>query len=129
MTTTEPEAPPAGDGDGQFDVISQDMPPLTSLFAVTVPAAMKVTGSVTNHVGMPPVLYYATVDVRRPIPEAKTAAVKALLTTEGFTYALCYGGNGGNYRDARGFRIQFKTAKTEAQMNTFLAAAETAATA
>lgn len=97
--------------------------------AVTVPGTMTLRSARTNHNPAGTVLY-ETADVRRAIPEAKVAAVKAALYADcDSRYGIDYGGlHSTPARDARGFRARFKAMKTEAQFNTFLAAVETAVT-
>lgn len=98
--------------------------------AVTVPGTMTLRGARTNHTPAV-VVMYESADVRRAIPEAKTAAVKAVLATHCDSwYGIDFGGAAaaGPYREGRGFRASFKNMKTEAQFNTFLAAVETAVT-
>ena len=96
--------------------------------AVVVPGTMTLRGARTNHNPAGTVLY-ETADVRRAIPEAKLGAVKTALANDcDSRYGIDYGGSITPNRDARGFRARFKAMKTEAQLNTFLAAVETAVT-
>jgi hypothetical protein len=96
--------------------------------ALTVPGTMTFRGCVLQHVTFT-VPLYQTACVRRAIPEAKVPAVKTALGVDSDHWSIDYGGPSlSQYRDGRGFRVQFKTAKTEAQVNTFLAAVETAVT-
>jgi hypothetical protein len=98
--------------------------------ALTVPGAVTWRGGVLQHVNnytVPPL--YQTANFRRAIPEAKVAAVKAVLAADSDHWSIDFGGPAiGQFRDGRGVAVQFKTAKTEAQVNTFLAAVDTAAT-
>ena len=127
MATTLDPTTSEGDGKALLDANSIGLRGVEN-FAFTVPATQTVTGA--------PIYGYSTpvkfhgIDVRRAIPAAKIAAVKAVLVPDATTYAICYGSNGPgtSFVDGRGFRIQFKTPKTEAQVNTFLAAVETAVT-
>lgn len=98
--------------------------------ALTVPGAMTFRGCVLQHVNSIAVApVYQTACVRRAIPEAKVAAVQAVLDTNGPHNSIDRGGADlTSFKDGRGFRIQFGAAKTEAQINTFLAAVETAVT-
>ena len=129
LTGQETEGDGEVSGSLDFDALSESMPPREAYYAITVPGTMKVTGAVVEHVNGPTqAVRYQTIDVRRPIPTAKMAAVKAALAADSLTYTICYGGNGGAFRDGRGFRSQFKVAKTEAEVNTFLAAVESAVT-
>ena len=98
--------------------------------AITVPGTQRLVSAPANHQPGGTVVYEA-VDVRRAIPEAKVAAVKAVLQAD------CELEVGDRLRrlrrrwpqrDGRGFRARFKRVKTEAQVNTFLAAVETAVT-
>lgn len=98
--------------------------------AITVPGTQKLVSAKPNHKAG--VVLYEAVDVRRAIPDAKRAAVKAVLDANGDTskWSIDSGGFGGTWpqREGRGFRIRFNSMKTEAQVNTFLAAVETAVT-
>ena len=94
--------------------------------AVTVPGTMSRFTARAGHRGA--VLYYDSAEARRAIPEAKVAAVKAVLVANGDSdWGMDYGGAAPS-RDARGFRIWFKAGKDEAAVTTFLAAVETAVT-
>lgn len=95
--------------------------------AITVPGTQRLLSAKPNHRGT--VVYYESADVRRVIPEAKVAAVKAALFADcDSRYGIDYGGVTATARDGRGFRADFKAMKTEAQVTTFLAAVETAIT-
>jgi hypothetical protein len=102
-------------------------PPL----GVTVPAAMRWVSGKTNQRAYAVVLI-ETADIRRAIPAAKVAAVKAAIAAEahGSRWSLDYGGFGGTWpaRDARGFRIRFNAMKSPAEVSAFLGAVETAVT-
>jgi hypothetical protein len=126
MATKEADPTLGGDGSGSldFDMLSEDMPIVGLTF--TVPAAMKVTGAPVMGYASP--IKYHGVDVRRPIPTAKMTAVRTALAADCRIYTICFGGNGGAYRDGRGFRATFTTSKTDAQVTTFLNAVETAIT-
>jgi hypothetical protein len=96
--------------------------------AVTVPGTMTLRGARTNQRPDTTVVYESA-DVRRTIPEAKLAAVRAVLAADcDSQYGIDIGGAAAPHRDGRGFRASFKAMKTEAQFNTFLAAVETAVT-
>jgi hypothetical protein len=96
--------------------------------AITVPGTQTLVAAKSNHKAG--VVCYETADVKRAIPEAKLAAVKAVLQTDcNSLWGIEYGGTGvAPSRDGRGFRARFKAMKTEAEVNTFLAAIETAVT-
>lgn len=96
--------------------------------AITVPGTMTRFTARAGHRGT--VVYYESCEARRVIPEAKLAAVKAVLVANGDSdYGIDYGGAVATpYRDGRGFRIWFKAGKDEAAVSTFLAAVETAVT-
>jgi len=98
--------------------------------AVTVPGAQTLVARKTGSKADGTVVY-ETADVKRAIPEAKIPAVKTLLQNEcNSAWGIEYGGSSpaGPYREGRAFRARFKNRKTEAEMNTFLAAVETAVT-
>jgi hypothetical protein len=95
--------------------------------AITVPGTMSRFTARAGHRGA--TVYYEAASARRAIPEAKLAAVKAVLTADGDSdWGIDYGGSSGTFRDGRGFRIWFKAGKDEAAVTTFLAAVETAVT-
>ena len=94
--------------------------------AITVPGTMSRFTARAGHRGA--TVYYDTADARRVIPEAKLAAVKAVLVANcDSDWGIDYGGAAAP-RDGRGFRIRFKAGKDEAAVTTFLAAVETAVT-
>jgi hypothetical protein len=97
--------------------------------ALTVPGTQTLRSAKQNH-NPAMTLLYESVDVRRAIPEAKVGAVKTVLANAcDSKYGIDYGGTtSGPCRDGRGFRARFKAMQTEAQVNTFLAAVETAVT-
>ena len=119
------------EGSQPLDVPSQQIahftePPL----GVTVPVAMRWVSGKTNH--RAGVVLIETADIRRAIPAAKVAAVKAAIAAEahGSRWGIDYGGFGGTWpqRDARGFRVRFNAMKSPAEVSAFLGAVETAVT-
>lgn len=123
---TEPSQPVAGPRLGPDQQIAHfTEPPL----GVTVPAAMRwVSGKANHRAG---VILIEMCDIRRAIPEAKLAAVKAQIATvaHGSRWAIDYGGStAGAYREGRGFRVRFNAMKSPAEVSSFLGAVETAIT-
>jgi hypothetical protein len=104
-------------------VTTRDAPSVTPR-AITVPGGMRLLS--TAKVGHDTTLRHATCDVRVPIPAAKLAAVRSVLASNGPNHSIDIDGSGGSFSDGRGLRIRFTTAKTEAELNTFLAAVEEA---
>jgi len=96
--------------------------------AITVPGTQKLVSAKLNHQAPGGTVLVETVDVRRTIPEAKVAAVRAAQASYGPRFSIDFGGAGGTYRDGRGFRQRFAPRVTEAVAGTYLAAIETAIT-
>jgi hypothetical protein len=95
--------------------------------AITVPGTMTRFTARAGHRGS--VVYYETAEARRAIPNAKLAAVRAVLQADcDSKWGIDYGGATAPNRDGRGFRARFKAGKDEAAVTTFLAAVETAVT-
>jgi hypothetical protein len=119
--------PALGDGEDGFFTLSQPL-------SITVPPAMKVIDPAVRNRLHGGVLKWEAIEVVRAIPEAKFAGVRTVLDANGRGRLFISNGLGAGsvwpptagWVTARGFRIKFTNAKTDAEVDTFLANVEAA---